>query len=242
MSEIFNNLPANTSDDISNFEFLQQEVEYLPLIRLQQLTSPMVVKQEAKLGDFVLSQDVNMGKEFPAMILDHQWHAIRFDSGSITLQSYHMLTQDVVDPFSNKTVKDIVGDDNFKIISNGTDDSRRGLRHYWGPEFLILVPKQQVCGIMLLGSSSARRQGSTFRAPSVYRQPAIIYSKLVTAKNTGQSWCIPAIKPMATEAVGEFMKVLPTKEYIADTIERFKANQLRPEVIPESEIEAATTR
>lgn len=201
-----NDIVKTVSDD-SDLSLLQRELPFIPNIRLIHPTSNAVTDgTNAKPGEFIYANNVNLGHEFTAMAIAFRWHALQFKDNKVHVQSYTPEFADVPDPFDpNKTLRRIVGDPIFADIANGpAADPQRKIRNLWGPEVLLGIPDAQIWAILFLGSPTARQNRSLeFMSQNRLRRPLMVTSLFVNLRD-GRKWYEPTARYLTAEELSNF--------------------------------------
>jgi hypothetical protein len=214
-------------DDVRDLGIFEQEIGFIPSIRLLQPSSPAVSAENppGRAGEFLLAGETNLTASFRAFPVAWQWHAMKLEQSSIVSQSYVCETGEILTPLDQKPIWDIIPGESeeSKILHEirwGIDDSSKGLAHLWGKEFLVFCNDLGAWGILFLSKKSSRKHVKEFQHDKCLKLPCMIYSKKSPA-GAPYTWFEPRCRPLSGDA--EEMEGVCPPQNVSGIIEKFTA-------------------
>jgi hypothetical protein len=177
---------------------MKRELSFIPPVKMLQKGSKQVEEGRFPVGHFIYQDKLDLGSETYAWLATYQPAAIEFHSNKLYRKSYIMETQVIDGPDGPQQV--IIGDQDFKEISEGKDDRANGITFRWGLEVLFYFPEHRLFGNLFLGTSSAREQAEEFA--TFLGQPVVLWSEPTHNKKTGDTWLVPRVRAVSGEVPG----------------------------------------
>ena len=194
---------------------------FIPQLKIIQLSAKNL-PDGIKGGDMVYNNQINLGTEIPCWIIAMQPVAMEFKDQKLVVKTHNYETDLIEDPSCpGSMIPAIVGDEDFKRISESKDDRKTKHIFRWGVEILLYIPSRGLYCNLTLGTSSARNHIGEFEAFNKKdRIPIMLFTFIARNKKTGDEWIEPSCRTlMPDETPNNF--TIPNKQGIEAALKKF---------------------